>query len=974
MFAPLFVVACLSAFFARAKEKPGLIQFNRDIRPILADNCFTCHGPDKNKRKADLRLDTKEGLYGAIKGRKPIVPGKPGQSEIFQRITSTNADDVMPQNKTGQTLTPAQIALIKKWIEQGAPWEGHWAYLPPVRSAVPSVSKSTWPKNSIDNFILARLEKEKLRPSSEADKRTLIRRLSFDLTGLPPTPAEVEAFTKNKNRDAYDQLVDHLLASPHYGERLAQYWLDEVRYADTDGFHGDNYRSVYPYRDYVIDAFNHNMPFERFTKEQIAGDLLPEATTEQKIASTYNRLNRTTGEGGAQAKEYLAKYAADRVRTTSTAWLGSTMGCCECHDHKFDPFSTKDFYCFEAFFADVNEVGVGAPEPILVPDASQANRIKQFDGEIAGLKKTLDASTPELAVAQMTWEMKILSVPAPKQGPWYSIGPFIGKTFLKSFNETFEPELRVNLAWADDTGRFKWVPHPDWEDGKIRNGLSDKRFAAVYLYRTIESPAAQSLALSLGSDDAIKVWLNGKIVLSNFVARAAAPDQDKVTVQLQPGTNHLLLKIVNDVSDTGYYFSAGGALSASIQALLNATNRTAAQENELAAYYRSIAPQLDKARAKLAAVMKEKENFDKTVPTTLATVAVKPRVMRILPRGNWMSDDGEIVAPAPPHFLPTSITGTNRASRLDLAHWLVSRDNPLTARVFVNRLWKIYFGTGLSKTLDDFGSRGEWPTHPELLDWLSTEFMDSGWDVKHIVKLIVTSETYRQSSQCDDKLRARDPFNRLLARQTTFRFDAEMVRDNALAVSGLLSPKIGGPSVKPYQPAGYWDQLNFPKRTWDNDTGEAIHRRGLYTFWCRTFLQPSIQAFDAPTREECTIERVNSNTPLQALALLNDPTYVEAARALAEETVQHGGAKIDDRINWTFERALERKPTKEEFKLLNNLYREEFKHYSRDVTAATNLVSVGQPPVQKNEKIPELAAWTSVARVVLNLHEAITRF
>ncbi len=965
MFGPVVLGLVLSVS-ARAAEKSG-IQFNRDIRPILADNCYNCHGPDKNKRKAGLRLDTKEGLFGPIKDRTPVIPGKPEQSELFRRITSHDPEEVMPQSKTRQTLTPAQITLLKRWIEQGAPWEGHWAYIPPVHSTVPTVRKSSWPKNPIDNFILARLEKENLRPSREADQRTLIRRLSFDLTGLPPSPEEVQAFSKDKSEGAYEKLVDHLLASPHYGERLAQYWLDEVRYADTDGFHGDNYRSVYPYRDYVIDAFNHDMPFDRFTTEQIAGDLLPNATRDQRIASTYNRLNRTTQEGGAQAREYLAKYAADRVRTTSTTWFGSTMGCCECHDHKFDPFSTKDFYSFEAFFADVKEEGVAKPEEIPVPDSEQAAKLKDFDQKISAGEKALLVRTPEIIAGQLKWEKNILTTKTPKLGPWYYRGPFVARNFDIAFNKSYiEKEKKIDL-------KKDWTLRTDWEDGKVHNGLTGNN-TAHYLYRTIESSSTQSLFLSLGSDDAIKVYMNNKLVFSNFVQRSAAPDQDKVTVQLRPGTNKLMIKIANAEADCGFYFKAGDVLSPEMLAAIHATNRTAAQTKQLDDYYQGIAPELNPVRTQLAQLKKEKMEFSKTVPLTLVTVAVPPRTTRILPRGNWMNDSGEIVTPTVPHFLPSSITGTNRATRLDLAHWLVSRDNPLTARVFVNRLWKIYFGTGLSKNLDDFGSRGEWPTHPELLDWLATEFMDSGWDVKHMVKLIVTSETYRQSSECSDKMRERDPFNRLLARQSALRFDAEMVRDNALAVSGLLSPKIGGPSVKPYQPAGYWDQLNFPKRTWDNDTGESVYRRGLYTFWCRTFLQPSLQAFDAPSREECTIERVNSNTPLQALALLNDTTYVEAARALAEETMQHGGAKTDDCINWTFNRTLERKPTSQEFKLLNNLYQKEFKHYSQDTVGATNLLSVGQLPTPKDAKIPELAAWTSVARVVLNLHEAITRF
>ncbi|MDB6124460.1 MAG: Protein of unknown function (DUF1553)/Protein of unknown function (DUF1549)/Planctomycete [Pedosphaera sp.] len=975
----LIFTICLTSLCLRAAtisdSLPKVIQFNRDIRPILSDNCFSCHGPDKNKRKAKLQLDTKEGLLAEIEGRHPVVPGKPDQSEIYRRIISSDPEEVMPQNKSGKTLTPRQVALIKRWIEQGAKWEGHWAYNPPVRPAVPHVKKTSWSKTPVDNFILSRLETEKLQPSAEADRRILIRRLSFDLIGLPPTPEEVQAFINDKTPQAYEKLVDRLLASPHYGERMAMSWLDEVRYADTDGFHADNYRSVYPYRDYVIAAFNTNMPFNQFTIEQLAGDLLPNATISQKIASTYNKLNRTTEEGGAQAKEYLAKYAADRVRTTSTTWMGATMACCECHDHKFDPYSTRDFYSFEAFFADIKEQGVAKPEAVPVPNEQQTAELKKMDQEIANLQKALDTATPELATAQLEWEKEFSDQAPPKLSDWHSVGPFTAQTFEGTFKKPFEPEKEVDLSKSYHKGKDKWIAHPEWTDGKVYNGLKGDN-SATYLYRTIEVQTSQSLTLLLGSDDGIKVWLNGKEVLSNQIMRGAAPDQEKVTVRLQAGENKLLLKIVNGAGDSGFYFKTGDHAPDNILAILKVESgkRNEAQNPELAKYYRTIAPALDSTRAELAAAKKRQDDFTKSLPTTLATTTVEPRVTRVLPRGNWMSEAGDIVTPAVPAFLNHSISTNKRANRLDLAQWLVARDNPLTARVFVNRLWKTFYGTGLSKTLDDTGSRGEWPTHPELLDWLATEFMDSGWDVKHMVKLMVMANTYRQTSVPDEKLRERDPANRLFARQSSFRLDAEFVRDNALSVSGLLADKIGGPSVKPYQPAGYWDQLNFPKRTYENDKGAAQYRRGLYSFWCRTFLQPSMLAFDAPPREECTVERVYSNTPLQALALLNDPTYVEAARVLAERIMRDGGSSAKDRINWTFARTLNRKPSDQEFKLLNDLYQEQIEHYSKEKADADKLLTEGEAPAPKDINTPELAAWTSVSRTVLNLHETITRY
>jgi hypothetical protein len=972
----LFLLFAASSRAGADASLPKTVQFNRDIRPILADNCYSCHGPDKDKRKAKLRLDTKEGLFTAIKDSAPVVPGKPEESDIYHRIISHDLDEVMPQSKTGKTLSIQQIALIKLWIEQGAKWEGHWAYNPLVRPAVPPVKRAGWVKNPVDNFILARLQQEGLQPSPEADRRILVRRLSFDLTGLPPTPEEAQAFIADKNPNAYEKLVDRLLSSPHYGERIAVEWLDAVRYADTDGFHADNYRSVYPYRDYVINAFNKDMPFDKFTVEQLAGDLLPHATMSQKIASTYNRLNRTTEEGGAQAKEYLAKYAADRVRATSTTWLGATLGCAECHDHKFDPYTTKDFYSFEAFFADIKEVGVGAPGGTIIPDEKQAAELQKLKNEAGRLQTVLDTPTPELERAQTEWEKGYLENPPPQLGEWHSIGPFLDKDFDSAFKKAFPPEEEIDLTRTYEKDQLKWTTHPEWEDGKIHNGLTQSNSAAVYLYRTIHVETPQSLALSFGSDDAIKAWLNGKGILTNFVSRGAEADQDKATVQLQPGENKLLVKIVNNSAECGFYFKTGGYAPTNILAVLKTKGpeRTDAQIVELAKYFRSISPLLDNTRADFAAAKKKKDDYVAMLPTTLMTVAVEPREMRILPRGNWMRDDGEIVTPAVPHFLPHPDAGTNRLTRLDLARWLIARDNPLTARVFVNRLWKQFYGTGITKSLDDSGSRAEWPTHPELLNWLAAEFVDSGWDVKHMVKLMVMAETYRQSSVVTKKLEERDPFNRLLARQSAIRLEAEMVRDNALAISGLLVDKVGGPSVKPYQPDGYWDQLNFPKRTYVVDHGESEYRRGIYTFWCRTFAHTSLLAFDAPSREECTVERVNSNTPMQALALLNDPTYVEAARTLAEQVVRNAGHSVKDRINWTYMRALDRKPTSEEFKLLNALYQKQIDRYTHNPDNAGKLISAGDRPVPKDLNGSEVAAWTSICRVVLNLHETITRY
>jgi hypothetical protein len=850
VFLSLTAIACLLlASPARAADErplPRVVEFNRDIRPILSDNCFACHGPDKEQRKADLRLDREEDARADRGGYHTLVAGKPDESELYLRVSAEDEGQRMPPRKFGKKLTGRQVALIRRWVEQGAKWQKHWSLIPPQRPPVPTAGQGSGVRNAIDHFIRARLDEEGLKPSPEADRRTLIRRLSFDLLGLPPTPEEVDAFLADSAPEAYEKLVEHLLASPHHGERMAMYWLDLVRYADTGGYHSDNHRDVSPYRDYVIDAFNDNKRFDQFTIEQLAGDLLPNPTLEQKVASGYNRMLMTTEEGGAQPKEYAAKYAADRVRNVSSVWLGMTMGCAECHDHKFDPFATKEFYQFASFFADVKEKPVGRQDQELLPSPAQAEQLRTLDERMAPLRKVLDTPSPELEAAQAKWEESARK------------------------------------------GGSKGLP---------RN-------------------------------------------ITTILAVEPSKRNDK-------------------------------------------------QKQDLAAYYRGIAPALAEPRNQLAAIQREKTELLKSVPSTLITTAVTPRVMRVLPRGNWLDDSGEVVTPGVPASLSPLPPRDSRATRLDLAKWMLAADNPLVARVFVNRLWKLFFGQGIVSTLEDFGSQGAWPTHPELLDWLAVEFRESGWDVKHMVRLMVRSRTYRQSSIADWGLRIADskthnpqsaipnpqsvdPYNKLLARQARFRLDAEMVRDNALAVSGLLVPKVGGRSARPYQPAGYWAYLNFPKREWEKDTGEGLYRRGLYTYWCRTFLHPSLVAFDASTREECVVERPRSNTPLQALVLLNDPTYVEAARAFAERIVQ-SGTGTGSRIAFAYRQALSRPPRPEEVRVLTALVEKHRAEYVADKAAAAAMLAVGDRPAAKDLDGAELAAWTSVARAVLNLHETITR-
>ncbi len=1042
-----FCVALLAAAPARAasSQPPKKIDFNRDIRPILSDNCYFCHGPDKNRRKADLRLDTKDGLFGEKDDTFPVVPGKPDDSVLFMRITSDDPDYRMPHKDSNKHLTPEQIATIKRWIEEGAQWKGHWSYLPPVKAPLPQVEIDKFTRNDIDRYVGEAYQEHQLSPAPEADRVTLIRRLSFDLTGLPPTPAEVDEFVNDKEANAYEKLVNRLMASPHFGERMAVSWMDLVRYGDTIGFHSDNPREVWPWRDWCINAFNNNEPFDQFTIEQIAGDLLPNPTREQKVASGYNRLLLTTGEGGAQAKEYIAKYGADRVRNVSTVWLGSTMGCCQCHDHKFDPFSTKDFYSLQAFFADIQEPAISLPSPeLLLPDAEQEEELKRLDETIAAAKAKLNQTTPEIAAAELKYETKAreaLKDPV----TWTPLTVIEARSAggaVMTIGEDKQHVLVSGNAPDKDTYtvrattkakkitalRVEAVPHkrlPAGGPGRAANGnfvLTEIDLAAEKgVAPTTQPVALQNASASFeqtlfaeaspyrrysaaGAIDGDKYgdkfgWAildrtnqpNYAVFETAFDVGGGDEVQLAVTMKFNLGDHHALGHFRLSVTDSPRPVRAipdSGIPPEIVKLLkLDPAKLTAEQKEKLAAHYRTVAPELEPVRQELAqltqqradmtgpAVMtKYNQNKPRTIPRTLISVTGTPRETRILARGNWQDDSGEVVTPHVPHFLrQLDVPKDQRATRLDLARWLVARDNPLTARVFVNRLWKMFYGQGIAKPLDDMGSQGDWPTHPELLDYLAVEFMDSGWDVKHMVKLMVESGTYRQDSIGSKETREADPYNKWVARQGSFRLDAEFVRDNALAVSGLLSPRMFGPSVKPYQPAGYWEFLNFPKRTYDQDHGDKLYRRGLYTWWQRTFLNPSLLNFDAPSHEECTAERTRSNTPQQALTLLNDVTYVEAARVFAARIMKECPGDATARVKWAYHTALSREPTPAELPVLLALYDKHQKRYASDKAAAEKLVTMGEAPPAKDLDECELAAWTSVARAILNLHETITR-
>jgi len=835
----LFVLS--TAGLSASPEVPANVEFNRDIRPILSDNCFHCHGPDKSHRKAKLRLDVREDALE----KEAFLPGKPAESELVKRLHSKDSDEVMPPPDSNKKLTAHQKALLEQWIKQGGQYQLHWSYEEPVKAPVPAEA------NPVDALVAKRLNSLRLKSSPEADRRTLIRRLYSDLLGLPPSPAEVSAFVADKQPDAYQKLVEKLLANPHYGERMALGWLDVVRFADTIGYHSDNPRNVWPYRDWVIQSFNDNKRFDRFTLEQVAGDLLPDASRETRVGSAFNRLILSTEEGGAQAKDYEARMLTDRVRAIGAAWLGQTTGCAQCHDHKFDPFTTKDFYSLGAFFSDIKESVIGRREDgmLVISEAEQAE-LSRLDGILAAAKKKFDAIAPQLEEAQKAWETEQLAASA------------TGSTL---------PELAKDARPSE-----------------------------------VDKKAAQLAAAALKKE---------------------------------------------------------------------AKTRTAKEKLDLQTYFRTrVASVFREETTALATAEKARKDYYEPLAKCLVSETTpQARTVRILARGNFLDESGEVVKAALPHYLPQPKIEGRALTRLDLAQWLVSRENPLTARTVMNRLWKQFFGTGLSKVLDDLGAQGEPPPNAALLDWLACEFMDSGWDVKHMVRTLVNSATYKQTSVSNAALTAADPYNREHARQSTFRYDAEIVRDNALAVSGLLVPKIGGPSTKPYQPERYWENLNFPAREWANDSGEGLYRRGIYTWWQRSFLHPALLAFDAPSREECCAERTRSNIPQQALVLLNDPTYVEAARAFAARILGEGGASPEERLNWAFQEALQRKPRAEEVKTLLTVLDKNRTVYQADATAAEAVLKSGQAPVPAPIDKVELAAWMHVARVLLNLHESITR-
>ncbi len=1169
-----------------APSLPGAetkIDFNRDIRPILSENCYACHGPDPKTREADLRFDLQEEPFKKLEsGKAAIVAGDLSQSEMIRRITTNDEDDQMPPVKFGKTLTKAQIDLLSQWVKQGAQWKGHWAYVAPERPQVPKVKKKSWTRNEIDFFILARLEKEGLQPSKEADKTKLIRRVTLDLTGLPPTIDEVNAFLADKSANAYEKLVDRLLASPAFGERMALFWLDVARFADTNGYHIDNHRDIWKWREWVINAFNKNMPFDQFTVEQLAGDLLPNATVEQKIATGFNRNEMVNFEGGADAAEYATKYVVGRVDTTSKTFLGTTFACSECHDHKYDPISQKEYYEFFAFFNTVDEKGLDgakeSPVPRLsIPAPKQESELKNLTTEMTALdtklKELLETPHPELDSAQTLWEQKMsgnsprnwtalsaetfsatsgatfekqndaallvsgtnadkeiyevifktmeknitglrldvlthetLRKKGPgrsengnfvltgfeaevknlaketkeleplKLGDWFTVGPFSAASAKEAFTKVFPPESEIDLTKKYDGEKLSWIEKTNWQDGVVHE-IGKVENSASYVFRTITSETARPIEVSLGSNDGIQLWLNGSKLLAKDVARGAAADQEKLMLHLSAGENKLLLKINNGTATSGFYFKilnerldqypvkfaiaaadfsqkdfdianaldgkddtgwailnekaqAGKSRQAFFAArhpfgfdggteikvrlkfqskfvehgfgyfkiaattsdalpefarlpvdmrailLVEAKKRNDQQNLALRKYYREqFSPEFKVVSKHVDAKREAKTKLESEIPETMVMKEMeKPRDTHILIRGDFRSKGDKVTANIPAVFPPLP---EGKADRLALAKWMVDPKNPLVSRVTVNRFWQQYFGTGLVKTADDFGSQGEWPSHPELLDWLATEFTARDWEIKAMQKLIVMSATYRQDSAVDKNVLDRDPENRLLARGPRFRLDAETIRDNALAVSGLLNRKMGGRSVSPYQPPGLWEQIafgrEFSSQVYEQSKGDDNFRRGIYTYWKRSMPYASFVTFDAPNREVCTVKRPRTNTPLQALVLMNDPVYIEAARSLGERILKEGGETFQERITFAFKLCFARAPQKQEIKLLHEIYAKQLQHFQTNKEAAAKLIAIGESKASESLDASDLAAWTTIGNILLNVDEMITK-
>lgn len=1041
-----------------AEPASDVVQFNRDVRPILSDHCFQCHGPDQKNRKGDLRFDQEDTLTTGPAGEALVVAEKPDESEFYRRLISEEPEVQMPPPSHGRPLSQDQIGTLRKWIEQGAKWQKHWSLIPPVRPEVPQVQNAGWPRNAIDRFVLSRLEAAGTAPSVEADRGALLRRVSFDLTGLPPSVEERRAFEQDRADGAYERAVDRLLESTRYGERMAIRWLDGARYADTHGYQTDGPRDMYRWRDWVIEAYNANMPFDQFTIEQLAGDLLPNANRSQLIATGFNRNHRANSEGGILDEEYLAEYAADRVETTCTVWLGVTMMCSRCHDHKYDPFSQQDYYRLFAFFNNVPERGkvfkIGNTPPLVrAPTPDQDQKLSRLEQQIESHTELLTRQRAEWEGALREWGNGLAS---DAEMEWF---PTDGLNFVASFDKPVEnsvppaketkplfedalkeimsvvretkPEYRAGVVGKGvsldgngainlgDVGNFDflnrfsysfWVKFPTDSQGILLARMKDDDALSGLSFVLSPEKKLQLNFVSRWLDDALRIetvdplvpdqWQH--LVVTYDATRSASGVQCfvngkqtamrtlldellqtfKTNEPLRLGLAHASIPAfkgeLDELRAYGKVLSPeevqilGVPQSISTIARIPENQRTAEQSRKLEHWYleNQAGEEVRRAWLGIRDLGKQRDQILATVPTVM-TMQEKGVLTKthILVRGQYDHPGAEVTRGVPAQL--NSLKSESMPNRLDLARWLVDPQHPLTARVAVNRFWQMYFGQGIVKTVDDFGSQGEWPTHPELLDWLASEFVSSGWNVKQMQRLIVTSATYRQSSQADPALFQKDPENRLLARGPRMRLPAEMIRDRALLVSGLLVEQVGGPSVLPYQPAGLWKELNgiFDYQA---DKGDKLYRRSLYTYWKRTAPPPFMMTFDTAGRETCFVRESRTNTPIQALNLLNDVTFVEAARHLAQRVLTES---TDDsgRVTLAFERALSRPPQPQEVQMLLDNVSAQREFFSADPGAAEELLKVGDSPRDTGLPAIDVATYTMLANLLFNLDEFVSK-
>ncbi len=1045
----------LAALVSTVSAGAAPLSYNKDIRPILSDNCFNCHGPDSASRKAGLRLDKFEEATRPNKdGVAAIVPGDLTKSSFVARITTKDTDDLMPPPESHKELKPDQIATLQRWIMEGAKYEAHWSFIPPTRPPVPVVTNPAWSGNPIDAFLLKEMEANGLTPAPEADRRTLARRASLDLIGLPPEPALVEEFVNDSTPGAWERLIDKLMTSPHYGEHRARYWLDAARYADTSGIHFDNYREIWHYRQWVIGAFNRNQPFDQFTIEQLAGDLLPNHTLDQDIASGFNRCNITTNEGGAIAEEYLVLYARDRTETTSQVFMGLTMGCAVCHDHKFDPISQKDFYAMSAFFNNTTQAAMDGnikdtPPVIFVPDDQDRPRWTALQGEIAAAKKAVEdrrtgarpefdkwlvTASPDIFKNQVSskdlqihaplneagGENFLVTTPGGQAPVACSAGPGVmegvvsprafkvdpGNTVAVPQPDGFEsnkpfsygawvklpannltgaimarmeegpryrgwdlwiqggrPGTHIISSWQQDAVKVigkKTIPANEWHHIFVTYDGSGKA-SGVHVYLdgveqqtdreadNLKGSIQNTLPLKFGQRDKSSRLENIGLQDVRLYSRLLNPAEVAALPNAQK-YGGILAKAVDQRSDAEKKALFDWWLPNSDQPWKDATAKVASLEGEQV---------MIKQRGAVAHVMHEK---------------MEQPMAFVLSRGDY-DKRKEKVTPETPSSLPKMADDLPR-NRLGLAQWLLRPEHPLTARVTVNRLWQEFFGTGLVRSAGDFGITGDLPTHPELLDWMAVEFRETGWDMKKFIRLVMTSAAYKQSVAAPKEKYLKDPANRLLARGPRFRMDAEMVRDYALASSGIMTPKIGGPSVRPYQPDGIWEAVAMPEsntRYYKKDTGEALYRRSMYTLWKRAAPPASMDIFNAPARENCTVRRERTNTPLQALVTLNDVQFIEAARFLAARTLKEGGATVDSRLDYMARRILCRPLSPEEQPILVASHDDLAAHYKTTPADAKALLSEGEYKADPALDAGDLAAWTMVANQLLNLDEVLNK-